>query len=272
MSLMDLQADPRPIAIARMGVGVATIMNAAEMFGLLTQIADGKLALPVHELMPEPSRAAATVYLVLASLAGLGIVLGWLTAPFAIASTLLNVWVFLWDQQTYSSHRLLATLLVAYLVFARSESAWSISRRRGAVPWWPQFLMMTQLSVCYFFAAISKINAQFLSGVPLSQWIWIALPPWILLVTAVGTIVVEIFLTVGLWLQSVRRVAVALGLFLHLSIAITMKEQTLPLVAFGLTCVSLYGLFVFRPVRMITGIDERALPDSELDPASRSDS
>lgn len=249
MRLTEIRCDPRPIAIARIGLGLATIFNAAEMFALLTGIAGGKLALPVHPLIPPPSVPSVFAYLALSVLAGLAITVGWRTATAAALSTVLSVFVFLWDQQTYSSHRFLATLLVAYLVFAKSDTAWSVSPREGTVPWWPQLLMMTQLSVCYLFAAVSKMNINFVSGGPLSHWVWIPLPWWMFTLMAIGTIVMELILAFGLWLQSVRRFAVVLGLILHGSILVLMKDQTMPLFAFGLTCVCLYGLFIFRPTR-----------------------
>jgi hypothetical protein len=237
---------PQALAVARIGLGLATILNAVEMYALLSDIAAGMVALPLVDWMPRPTSAATTVYLVTAVAVGLALALGWHVASAAALTTVLNVAVFLWDQQTYSSHRLLATLLVAYLIFARSDAVWSVSRRGGLVPWWPRLLMMTQLSVCYFFAAASKVSILFLSGVPLAGWVWIPLPWWMFTLMAFGTVLVELFLTVGLWLRRTRRAAFALGGALHLSIVAMMSDQTWPLIAFGLTCVSLYGLFGSR--------------------------
>lgn len=238
---------PRALAVARIGLGLATILNAVEMFALLSKIARGLIALPVVEWMPAPTPTAVRVYLVLAVAAGLALAVGWQAASAAALTTVLNVAVFLWDQQTYSSHRLLATLLVAYLIFSRSDAVWSVSRRGGSVPWCPRLLMMTQLSVCYFFAAISKMTVLFLSGVPLSGWVWLPLPWWMFTVMAVGTVLVELFLAVGLWLRRTRRAAFLLGGALHLSIVVMMRDQTSALLSFALTCVSLYGLFLVRP-------------------------
>jgi len=120
---------------------------------------------------PDSDSRGGVVYLLLAGSAGLAITVGYRVAAAAMVSALFSVGVFLWDQQTYSSHRLLATALVAYLIVARSDAMWSVtSRQRGAsasVPWWPAMLMLTQLSTCYFFAAMSKVNPEFLGGQPL---------------------------------------------------------------------------------------------------------
>lgn len=248
MRLTDLQGDARPIAVARIGLGIATMMNAAEMFALLSQIATGKLAMPVFPGAPQPSMTAVYVYVVLAVSAGAAITVGWHASRAAVVSTLLSLFVFFWDQQTYSSHRLLATLLVCYLIFASSDAKWSVSRWERPVLWWPQLLMMTQLSVCYFFAAVSKMNGAFIYGGPLASWIWVPFPRWLFFLMAVGTIAVEIFLAFGFWFRPSRRLAVILGLLLHGSIVLLMRDQTLPLIAFSLTCLSVYGLFAHCPV------------------------
>jgi hypothetical protein len=247
MRLRDIGVEARPVAVARIGLGIATLLNTGEMFVLLNSIAGGKLALPVHEMIPSPGSAAVLLYAVLAAAAGVALTVGWHASAAAVATTVLNVGVFFWDQQTYSSHRLLGTLLVACLIFARSDTALSVSPRPGRVPWWPQLLMMTQLSVCYLFAALSKINVEYLSGAPLSQWIRLSLPWWLFVLMACASIAVELILAVGLWRRSTRREAAVLGVLLHLSIVTLMKEQTLPLIAFALTCLAVYGLFLRRP-------------------------
>jgi Vitamin K-dependent gamma-carboxylase len=257
MRLTDLPGDARPIAVARMGLGIATILNAVEMFVLLGQIASGKVAMPVIPGAPQPSMTAVYVYVVLAVLAGAAITVGWHASRAAFVSTLLSFLVFFWDQQTYSSHRLLATLLVCYLIFACSDAKWAVRRQERPVPWWPQLLMMTQLSVCYFFAAVSKINGAFIYGGPLANWIWVPFPRWFFLLMAVATIAIEIFLAFGFWFRQSRRLAVILGLLLHGSIVLLMRDQTLPLIAFSLTCLSVYGLFAYRPAVFL---DQTAKP------------
>jgi hypothetical protein len=233
-------------------------LTAVEAHTLLSRVADGRLHVPVHSAIPAPADPAVDVLLVLAVLAGAALAVGWATVPAALLSTLLNVWVLLWDQQTYSSHRFLATLLVAYLIFARSDAVWSVSRRGGDVPWWPQMLMMTQLSVCYFFAAASKINPVFLSGAPLSQWVWAPLPWWTFTVLAVSTVVIEMFLAVGLWRRSTARDAAVAGVLLHGSIVVLLEDETVALMVFALTCLSLYGLFLARPALSRTAVREPA--------------
>ncbi len=247
MRLMTMRVAPQPVAMARICLGLVAILNSLEAYALLSEIAGGKIRLPVHESLPAPTDSAVHVYLMVSLLAAMAITTGWRTAPAAAVLTFVNVGVLLWDQQTYSSHRLLMTLLVAYLIFARSDAVWSVAPRGGTVPWWPQLLMMTQLSVCYFFAAISKISVVFLSGAPLSLWVWVPLPWWMFTLMAVGTVVVELYLAVGLWWPSSRRKAALLGVLLHMGIVTMLKDETVPLIAFAITCLGLYWLFLSRP-------------------------
>lgn len=264
MLLTGVQVAPRPVAVARIGLGLATVMNAVETARLLLAIAGGKLARPVFEWVPAPTHGAALAFLVLACVAGLAMALGVSTRAAAVVSTVLNVAVLAWDEQTYSGHRVLATMLVAYLVFARSDHAWSVpARGEGGfdlVPWWPQLLMMMQLSVCYCFAALSKVNPIFLSGDGLRNWMWVPLPDWIFGPLAIATVVTELFLAVGLWLPRTRWLAAAVGLSLHASIVFTLDDPV-PLIAFALACVPLYALFLSRPqVFPVAGDDRSEVP------------
>jgi hypothetical protein len=249
MRLTEIRTDPRPVAIARIGVGLATILNSLEAYEILGAIARGKLAAPLFPSTPAPTLPWLTVLATFAIGAAVAVTIGWKTEQAAIVSVMLGAAVFLWDQQTYSSHRLLATLLMAYLVFGKAGTAWSVRPIPGrpSIPWWPQLLMMSQLSVCYLFSALGKMNLAFISGAPLSGWVWIELPWQFYTLAALTTVIVELFIAVGLWFQATRWLAVAIGVGLHLSIVVLMNHETLALVAFALACVSLYPLFLFRP-------------------------
>ncbi|MCD5344946.1 HTTM domain-containing protein [Agromyces sp. S2-1-8] len=255
MRLTEIRTDPRPVAVARMGIGVATVFNAFEGFEILQRISDGRLAVPWIAGAPLPSAPLLVVGLIVAVIAGIAVTIGWMTAPAAVVSVLLSATMLLWDQQLYSNHRWFGTLLLAYLVFAQAGTAWSVKPfgHRSTVRWWPQLLMMSQLSVLYVFSALSKMNLVFLSGVPLSGWVWFDAPWQLFFVASILTIVVELIIGIGLWFRASRRVAVLFGLGLHLSIIVLMTGETLPLIAFAISCITLYPLFLFRPgVEMVS--------------------
>ena len=192
MRLTEIRTDPRPVAVARIGIGIAAVFNAVEASEILQRVSSGRLAVPVLAGTPVPSMPWLIAGLILAVVAGIAVTFGWMTSPAAAVSVVLSATALIWDQQVYSSHRWLATLLLAYLVFAQAGTAWSARPDRGrtTVIWWPQLLMMSQLSVLYVFSALSKMNLTFISGVPLSGWVWLDLPWQLFLIASIMTVVV----------------------------------------------------------------------------------
>ena len=249
--MLSRHMDPRPVAVARIGLGIAALINTLELYVVLSGIGAGKLAMPLVAWVPPVTETAALAFLALGTTAAVALVLGIGSSLAAAAYSLAACAVLLWEQQAYSSHQVLVVLLVAYLAFARSDTAWSVVRRPGPrqdVPWWPQLLMMTQLTACYLFAGLAKINDDFLSGEPLAEWIRWPLPEWVYAPMAVATVLTEVLvLAVGLWLPRVRLLAVAAGVGLHVSIVTMLTDNTLQLVTFAVACLALYPLFLTRP-------------------------
>lgn len=249
--IMEMRVDPRLLAIARVGVGVAVVITAWETYDLLMRIAHGRVAMPVLDWLPAPTGLSATIVLALGALFGLALTVGYRSNLAAIGSALTTGCVLLFDQQMYSSHRMLITLLCCYLALSGAGAAWSMdSRFRGGrcltVQYWPQLLMMAQVSALYLFAGLSKINPIFLAGHVLRSHIWWPLPTWTFPVLAIMTVVVELALAIGLWLPRLRVPAVVLGLGLHASIVLMLREP-LVLVAFAFACMAVYPMFLRRP-------------------------
>lgn len=249
--IMEMRVDPRPLAIARVGVGVAVVITAWEAYVFLIRIAQGRVAMPVVDWLPAPTAFSATVLLALGALFGFALTVGFLSNLAATGAALATGCVLLLDQQMYSSHRMLIALLCCYLALSGAGAAWSTDsrfrgRRRPTVQYWPQLLMMAQVSALYLFAGLSKINPVFLEGRVLSSQIWWPLPTWVFPALAVMTVMVELTLAIGLWLPRLRVPVVALGLGLHASIVFMLREP-LVLVAFALACVTVYPMFLRRP-------------------------
>ncbi|MBE7323287.1 HTTM domain-containing protein [Nocardioides sp. Y6] len=236
----------RSLKLARMGLGVATFVIALESWVLLRLVAEGRYAMPVFSWVPPPTETTVSVYLVMAILSAVAITLGFHVTTASVVSTALSCLVLVWDQQTFSNHLWLALVMVALLAPAHagaSPRALGVSGT-APLPQWPLTLMKAQLSVCYAFAALSKLNPAFLSGHPLAEWMRWDLAWLPALVLSVATVIVELFLAGGLWFHRSRRLAVLLGFGLHASIVVMIGQETLALIAFSITCMCLYPLFL----------------------------
>ena len=254
MRSLSTRVDPRPLAVARIGVGLSALLNVVDQVYTLRATTQGDVALPVSDWLPAVTGAGIAVYAMVALTAAIGLVVG--VASRAAAGTLvLSTWfVFAWEQQTYSNHMMLTAWLALWLVLAPSDAAWSLRARvegRGVVRFGDQVLLMSQLSVCYFFAALVKLNPGFLSGDLLSEFVSLDLPSWLWSAAALGAVVTEMGLVVGLWFRRTRWLAAAAGLGLHLSIPLAMPGNAWSLLAFSLQCLALYPLFLSLGVGLV---------------------
>lgn len=265
--LIDEWDLPRALAVARIGLGAATVLNAREVHVTLSQAIDTDLYLPFFASLPSPNTAGLWVATCLGVATGLALILGWYARPAAVLATVVSGWAFLWDQQTYSSHRILALTLVLMLSFTACDRMWSLRPRpmTRSTPWVP-LLMMSQLSVCYLFAGLSKVNGIFLSGRPFDVWLWMELPDVLAMSIAWGTVLAEVFMALALWFRRTRLLAILLGSILHISIIALMNHDNVVLVAFALTCMSIYPLFFVDRSALVSTLPEESVQPLPLRP------
>ncbi len=224
-------------------------MTAVEGWQVVSRIGGDRIAVPVVAWWPAPQSPLLGPFTIVSILAGVMLAIGWRPAPAATTCAITEAGFLMWDQQTYSSHRMLVMLLCSYLAFAASDSTWAIRSTGRASPPEPRLLMMVQLSVVYLFAALSKVNNAFLSGAVLRLAIWWPVPDWLFAPLAYATVATELFLALGLWFRRTRSTAVCAGLGLHISI-VAMLHDPLPLIAFALACVPLYPLYFLPGPRL----------------------
>jgi uncharacterized membrane protein YphA (DoxX/SURF4 family) len=246
--------DPRPLAAFRVAFGAALALEAWSNHDRVLYYTPQTFHLPylpwITPLEVEQLHALFWTQLGLA----LALVAGLLTRPVAWALVAVTAWPFLICQLNFRNHVYLEILLLILLAASRGGQAWSLDalRRRARpalVPLWPQRLILLQISVVYLYATLHKLSPGFLSGYPLGralgralprsaalgwllppQWLealgqWAADPQWARLLSwlTVGT---EGFLAFGLLWRATRPAAIALGLGLHLGIALGMDIYT----------------------------------------------
>ena len=255
--LIHAEVDARPVAGARILVGVALLLKLVGSAQILSRLVlPGTIQLPMLSWIPAPTLSFATTLLVLWGVAGLCFLLGWRTrAAGTLLTVVLSVQLVL-DRQTYSNHLYLLALVVALLSLADAGAAWSLDARgrpRRAVPAWPVFLLQAQSSIVYFFAAVSKLTPAYLSGLALAPFVptqagvaLIGLPATatIILLLSWAAIPLEIILAVYLWSPRRRGAVAVLGVCLHIGMVVLLYRMRLDLAVFALVMWGLYLLFL----------------------------
>lgn len=253
------QTSGEALAVGRILLGLACLLQVFEYREtLLPVLAPEAVQLPMAGWIPVPSVAGAIVLLAAWMVTALAFVVGWRTTLSGIALTAIIAWVNVIDQQSYSNHVYLMTLIVGLLTVGRAGSCWSIDaragRETGTVAVWPGLLLRLQLSIVYFFAAISKMNLFYLAGItikPNLQNSWLVPLPEalarvdVIFMLATFSIATELFLAFAFWLPRHRKAAFVVGVGLHLFILVSYPASSiLPLTVFSLAMFAMYAQFV----------------------------
>jgi Vitamin K-dependent gamma-carboxylase len=229
------------LTIARVGIGLAAAVKALELWPLLARLAGDPDVVPMP-LARWPRPSAAVVPWVAAAWAGLGVAVA-AGKAVPVTGALLAVvvgYVLTLDQQTYSNHLYLLSLLAGLLALAHTDR-----HRAPALA-----LLRWQLVVVYAFAAASKINADFLSGRVIAENLPAAFGALgadpVPTVLAAGAIVIEGFVAACLLRPRWRVAGVIAGVGLHVVFVLAVT-QTIAMIAFAVICLSLYPLYFVSP-------------------------
>lgn len=238
---------PRPLALARILVGLVALTFTFEWIRVLLRVSSGNyLTLPVIEGIPSPGHEIVLALFAVSLSGSAAMILGLAGRVPAIMVAATAATVLLLDQQTYSNHMVLLMMLALFLGMSGSHCAWSLSRsaHKTDVPYWPAFLIKSQISILYAWTAIAKINSQYLSGEVLSTFMqpWMPVPDEFLPAAAILSVMTEAFLAVALWIPQTRKIAFLVGGGLHIGIVVALDSPA-PLVGFGLLMLSAYVLF-----------------------------
>ena len=251
---LTAQIGSRPLGLARIIIGTAAAIRAVVAWPVLTKLTETTtLKAPYFDWYPEPTMALVAVVLSVWFVAAVLMTLGWKVGPSGSALLASIVFTLGLDQQAYSNHLYLMAWLVLLLVIADAGAGMTVARQNRPVIRWPVIMMMLQASVVYGFAAITKLNEEFLSGRALAGVLHgglIQFPeglrtPQFLMPLAVATVFVELFLAIFLWTPGLRPAAFVLGLGFHVSIVLLMPD-TWELLVFTLEMLALYPLFLSR--------------------------
>ena len=261
--LLDARMNARQVAVTRIGVALAVLLGWASSAETLPRLAEpGVLHVPYVGWFPDPDAPLVALLLGVWGIAALLFMVGWRTrvAGAVLAATLASV-LFI-DQQMYNNYLYLMVLSVGLLTIADSGAALSLDargRHRGGqetVAAWPILLLCVQVSIVYGFAALAKLNPDFLSGSVVASYLrrdgplavpdaWRALEP--MLVLSVLAICSEAFLAVALWSRRWRPAGLVVGLALHIGIT-GWLVSTNSLFVFSVLMFALFIPFLEAPM------------------------
>ncbi len=241
----------------RILLGVTAVVRGLEAYRILSPLAlPTVVKIPYVTWMPPPTELVIQLIVVVWLVAGIAFAVGYRTQISGTLLTLAMAVGLLIDQQAYSNHLYLLTILTGLLTLSRPGGAWSFDLRRAKAPvtslLWPLVLMKVQISVVYLFAAFTKVHAEYLTGRVLAGQLggFVSFPeqwrvPRVLMVLAISSVVIEAFLAVYLWHPEKRFLAVGAGVLLHGAIPFVM-QPVVQLSVFSSMMLSSYLLFIPR--------------------------
>lgn len=257
MAVARSRAPARPLALARIGASIAILAELPNSAETLLRLANpAVIHAPYLSWTPRMTEPMAWLLIGLWLIGGILLLVGWHTRlggmllVAGLAGSLFS------DQQVYSNHLYLMMPVAALLTVADSGAAISLDAvRKGGrdwVPGWPVFLLCAQICFVYGFAALAKLNPDFISGSVVASYLrrdgllaipsaWRSLEP--MLVLSLLAILSEAFLALALWTPRWRPAAMVVGLGLHVFIA-GWLSPTVSLIVFSLLMLPLYLVFL----------------------------
>ena len=261
--LVHERANPEPLGIARILIGINAVFASLETWRMLARVLTPTVVkIPFLSWLPVLPSSALRIFIALWLIAALLFAFGWKTRLSGAVLSLETGYALLMDQQTYSNHLYLLFLVTLLLTIADSGAAWSLDARRLAtrtdVAAWPILLLKFQITIVYVFSALAKITPAYLAGEILRQSLkqggWLTVPmSWrsstTLSALAVMSIAAELFIALGLWSRRLRVFAILAGIGFHVLILALLDSSRLSLAIFALDMFAVYLLFVDAALR-----------------------
>jgi hypothetical protein len=239
---------PSAVTVWRRGVGLAATLKAVLLAAPLAGLGEMR---PRLATVPLPVDLWF-VPLVLLAAGGLCLVVDRAVRGGGIAVAIGGLMALLADARLYSNHLWLLILLAGLVALTAAPAR----VQAETLPF--GHLVLLQISVVYGFAALSKLNADFISGGLLwselsAEGAIIPKPDLVLsqqpmMALALATVFIELALAVGLWTRRARSGAAVLGIAFHVGL-IAMVPGWEELLVFALLCWSTYPLFLTRGTR-----------------------
>jgi predicted DCC family thiol-disulfide oxidoreductase YuxK len=256
-AFFEAETGARPIAVCRVAVGLASLARAGVQYRFLRALLGGEVIRAKHfEWMPDLPAGLVGPLVAAWMLLSLLFAAGLCTRSAGSLLVALLAYQLALDGNLYANNLYLLMLLVLLLTVADSGRSLSLDRRffradAAVVARWSTLLPRLQVSLVYFFSALVKLNPTFLAGHPIRQMMRMPAglaDTWVLVGAAIGTVIMEFFLSAALWIPKLRRAAFAGGLALHACIIAGMpRSMTTTMITFAVTTLAPFVLFLEHP-------------------------
>lgn len=245
-SIIGSTVGTRQLSLMRITLAICAFGKALIVLPELVKVSEHSLRLPIVWLPQLPAAGLILIWL----LGSVALLFG-IAVPLSAAMIALPAWyTLLFDERLYGNHLVLLAVLATLLATTNGGRLRSPSSR---VPGLSAFLMMTQITSVYLFAAIGKLNSQFLSGEVLLSELdrpgaLITMPQAVLngpliIPLSISAVVIEFALGLALWSARARPVAILIGVGMHASFYALLPGMHPEFLIFGLLSVSTYPLF-----------------------------
>lgn len=232
---------------------------------------------------PLPGNGMQWIFLALAA-TSLAAAIGFLYRLTAPLVAVLLAYIFLLDQTRYLNHFYLMVILAGLLAvmpanrFLAIDTRLRITRPSGTVGAWTYRVLQAQLVLVYLFAALAKLNTDWLAGEPIGSWMAArsdtsllggTLPigqlfthPWAGRAFAWGGLAVDLLVPVLLLCRRTRWAGVVVSALFHLLNSLVFNIGVFPWLMLGATTIFFDPSWPRRVFRLPE-------PDSDSRPAPR---
>jgi vitamin K-dependent gamma-carboxylase len=165
---------------------------------------------------------------------------------------LAHTYVFLLSATQYLNHAYLISLVAFLLMWMPANRCFSVDAwrdpelRARPTPRWCRFTLQTQVAIVYVFGAVAKLNADWIAGVPIGQWLGysahrnplladlIAAPVMIPMVVWGGILFDLLIVPLLLWRRT-RWLAIGVSICFHVANSVLFEIGVFPWMMLGAT-------------------------------------
>ncbi len=162
---------------------------------------------------------------IILGMAGIFICLGLLYHIAIIFACAIISYLFLFEASNYLNHIYLIIVFSLIMLFIPCHRAWSLHAyfrkniAKNTIPYWCIWLVRFQIGLVYFYAALAKMNVDWLNGMPLLDWAqtYIISSPIAIYFLVYGGLLYDLIIIPMLLIPRFRMLGFCLSIGFHLS-------------------------------------------------------